>query len=91
MRAGAIETHKDIPQEPFCVEIYRNNAGPASDHLDETPGLNSCRKNPECGHTVWGITMITKITKINNNNNNNSNNNNSSKNNNDNNHKDDNE
>ena len=28
VRACAVETHMDISQEPFCVEIYRKNAGP---------------------------------------------------------------
>ena len=27
VRACAVETHMDISQEPFCVEIYRVNAG----------------------------------------------------------------
>ena len=28
VRACAIETHMDISQDPFCVGIYRKNAGP---------------------------------------------------------------
>ena len=42
----------DISQEPFCVEIYRDNSGRFGYHLDRTPGLNCCRN----GHTVWGKT-----------------------------------
>ena len=53
VRACAVETHMDISQEPFCVEIYRKNAARAGDHLDQTPGLNCYRKNLQCGHTVW--------------------------------------
>ena len=34
VRAGAVEMHMDISQEPFCVEIYRENAGRPGDHLD---------------------------------------------------------
>ena len=34
VRACAGETHMDIPEEPFCAEIYRKNAGPPGEHLD---------------------------------------------------------
>ena len=34
VRAWAVETHMDISQEPFCVEIYNENAGPPGEHLD---------------------------------------------------------
>ena len=30
------KTRTDMAQEPFCVEIYRKNAGPPGAHLDET-------------------------------------------------------
>ena len=40
VRACAVETHMDISQEPFCVEIYRENAKRPGYHLDLTPGLN---------------------------------------------------
>ena len=36
-RACAVETHMDIWEEPFCVEIYRENAARAGYHLDQTP------------------------------------------------------
>ena len=45
----AVEMHMDISQEPFHGEIYRENAGRARYHLDQTPGLNTYRKNP----SVW--------------------------------------
>ena len=47
--ACAVEMHMDISQEPFHGEIYRENAGRARYHLDQTPGLNTYRKNP----SVW--------------------------------------
>ena len=28
VQACAVETHMDMSQKPFCVEIYRTNAGP---------------------------------------------------------------
>ena len=63
--AGAIlcgnlqgKTHMDMSEEPFCVEIYRENAGHPGEHLDQTPGLNSYRKNPFSAHTVWGINQL---------------------------------
>ena len=40
VRACAVEIHMDISQEPFCVEICKENAGRPGDHLDSTPGLN---------------------------------------------------
>ena len=40
---------QDMSQEPFCAEIYRENAGRPGYHLDGTPGLNTYRKNP----LVW--------------------------------------
>ena len=49
VRACAVEMHTDISQEPFCAEIYRENAGCPGYHLDWTPGLNIYRKNP----SVW--------------------------------------
>ena len=30
VRARAVETHMEMSQEPFCMEIYRKNAGPQS-------------------------------------------------------------
>ena len=53
-RACAIETHMDISQEPFRVEIYRKNAVRAGYHLDQTPGLNHHRKNPFSVATLFG-------------------------------------
>ena len=58
-RACAVETHMDISQEPFCMEMYRKDAARAGYHLDQTAGLNPHRKPLQCGHTVWGITDIT--------------------------------
>ena len=34
VRACAVKTHMDISQEPFCVEIYRENARRPGYHLD---------------------------------------------------------
>ena len=34
VRACAVEMHMAISQEPFCVEIYRKNAGHVWEHLD---------------------------------------------------------
>ena len=34
VRACAIEVHTGISQEPFCMEIYRENSGRPGDHLD---------------------------------------------------------
>ena len=34
LRACAVEMHMDISQEPFCTEIYRENAGRPGYHLD---------------------------------------------------------
>ena len=34
VRACAVEMYMDISQEPFCMEIYRKNAGRPGDHLD---------------------------------------------------------
>ena len=34
VRASAGETHMDMSEEPFCVEIYRELAGHGSYHLD---------------------------------------------------------
>ena len=53
VRASAVQTHMDMSQEPFCVKKYRGN-GVRDDrthryHLEWTPGLNTCRKNP----SVW--------------------------------------
>ena len=60
-RAGIVEMHMDISQEPFCVEIYRENAGRVWEHLDQTPGLNPhCKKPKQCGHTVWGMNFGCK-------------------------------
>jgi len=53
-RACAVEMHMDISQEPFFVEIYRDNAGRPGDHLDQTPGLNTYRKNPVSVATLFG-------------------------------------
>ena len=41
-------------QEPFCVVIYRENAGRSGYHLDQTPGLNTYRKNPFSVATLFG-------------------------------------
>ena len=30
VRAGAVEIHMDMSEEPFCVETYKKNAGPQS-------------------------------------------------------------
>ena len=54
VRACAVETHMDISQEPFCVEIYRQNAARAGYHLDQAPGLNTHRKNPFSVATLFG-------------------------------------
>ena len=34
VRACAVEVHMDIAQEPFCVEIYKENAKRPGYHLD---------------------------------------------------------
>ena len=34
VRACAGETHMVVSQEPFCAEIYRENAGRSGYHLD---------------------------------------------------------
>ena len=47
VRACAVEMHTDISQEPFCAEIYRENAGRAGYHLDY-------RKNPFSVATLFG-------------------------------------
>ena len=47
--AFAVEMHTDIPQEPFGMDIYWENAKRDGYHLDWTPGLNCYRKNP----CVW--------------------------------------
>ena len=44
-----VKTRTVIPQEPFCVEIYRKNVGRPRAHLDQTPAPNCDRKNP----SVW--------------------------------------
>ena len=55
VRACAVETHMDISQEPFCMEIYRKNAARAVyHHLDQTPGLNCYHKNPFSVATLFG-------------------------------------
>ena len=54
VRVCAVETHMDISKEPFCVEIYRKNAGRPGDHLDQTPGLYCYRKNPFSVATPFG-------------------------------------
>ena len=54
VRACAIETHMDISQEPFRVEICRKKAVRAGYHLDQTPGLNHHRKNPFSVATLFG-------------------------------------
>ena len=41
--------HMEMSQEPFCVGIYRKNAGPPGPHLVHTPAPNCDRKNP----SVW--------------------------------------
>ena len=57
MRACAVEMRMDISQEPFCVEIYTENAGRFRYHLDLTAVLLTYRKEllgvGGCGHTVW--------------------------------------
>ena len=52
------KTHMDMWHEPFCVEIYRNNAAHLSAHLDWTPGLNTHRKNPFSVATLFGEWLI---------------------------------
>ena len=50
--------HMDILQEPFCAEIYRENAVRDDRghryHLEWTPGLNPDRKNPFSVATLFG-------------------------------------
>ena len=60
VRACAVETRMDISEEPFCVEIYRENAGRPGDHLNQTPGPNPHRKSP----SVWPHCLGEKIKKI---------------------------
>ena len=43
VRACAVETHMDMSQEAFCVEIHRKNAGPGS--LQEAFCVDLYRKN----------------------------------------------
>ena len=38
----------------FCAVRITKFAGHGWDHLEWTPSLNPHRKNPKCGHTVWG-------------------------------------
>ena len=52
VRACALEMHMGISQEPFCAEIYRENAGRYRYHAAQTARLNTYRKNlsmwPHC-------------------------------------------
>ena len=41
-----MDMHMDISKEPFCMEIYRENAGRPWYHLGWKPGLNCDDKNP---------------------------------------------
>ena len=55
VRACAVETHMDISQEPFCVEIYSENAGPRVNTSIEHRAL-TLTVPLHCGHTVRGKT-----------------------------------
>ena len=46
-RACAMETHMDMSQKPFCVEVYRKNAGPEARKM----------------HAVWKFTGETPDPK----------------------------
>ena len=54
MRAFAVEMHVGMLQEAFCAGKCRTL--PIPPRL--TPGLNTYRKNPQCGHAVWGKKAI---------------------------------
>ena len=59
---GAVEMHMDMSQEPFCVEICKENAGR---DLDWTSGLNTYRKNPSVWpHYTFGETWETNPSII---------------------------
>ena len=54
VRACAVEMHMDISQEPFCAEIYRENAGRDENTSIEHRVLTLTVRTPQCGHTVRG-------------------------------------
>ena len=54
MRAWAVETHMNISQEPFCVEIYKTNAGPPVNTSIEHRAFYSYRKIPFSVATLFG-------------------------------------
>ena len=54
VRACAVEMHMDVSQEPFGAEIDKENAESPGNHFEWTLGPNPHRKNPKCGHIVWG-------------------------------------
>ena len=57
MRACAVKMHMDISQEPFCVEIYRKNAGPQSgDIVLCEPAQSKCTWTFHKSHFVWKFT-----------------------------------
>ena len=56
VRAGAVETHDKISQEPLYTEIY-------SEHPDQAPAFTPTVRTPQCGHTVWG-TFTFKVSII---------------------------
>ena len=58
VRACAVETNMDISEQPFCVELYRENAGLKHRALTLTI------RTPQCGHTVWGIKIRTTIQQL---------------------------
>ena len=52
VRACAVKMHMDMsqaPQEPFCTEIYKENAERPGYDVDQPAGPNTYRKNP----SVW--------------------------------------
>ena len=52
VRARAVKMHMDMsqaPQEPFCAEIYKENAERQGYDVDQPAGPNTYRKNP----SVW--------------------------------------
>ena len=43
--------------KPFYAEIYKENAAPQREHLDQAPVFTLTVRTPQCGYTVWGKTL----------------------------------
>ena len=61
IRACAVETRVKIPQEPLYAKIYRQNAADQSEHPDQAPAFTINARTPQCGHTVWGKSILKSV------------------------------